>query len=838
MQPVLGPNTLRGPLRTQLVWLICLLFFVAVTAKLGNAQTRAAVPSADKQKELTKLLEDGYGLARLDTAAKKQEASAKLVESLADQSIGADERYVILTTAISLASQAGDADGWLKAVTALLETFEVDATTEKTRLLTEFLKASKPGAQIKSIVEEAMEMAQASAAEHQYADALSLLSSVDTVLRRAADGAALKPVIADLRTTIISHEKQWKAQQVAVGVLKTKPDDPGANLAVGRWHLVQDSDWKQAIPYLLKGGDPKWKSAAELEQANPTDAMAQVAIGDAWWDIAQKESGALKTAIQAHAGEWYERAQPMLTSALKKQQITKRLEEISASPSDSSSARPSPKSSGKPGQWVDLLDWSNGVDWAPRGINWNEHVVGKPGKGGITIQSPNWGCYPLPAIIDGDYEMEVEFKRTIGAETVGVYFPVGLKTLLFRVSHGGAYSGVGFVDGKFFRERTEEVSNNQSHRITIRVKQDGPKASFEIDWDNTKNYIQWEGPLSSLSNSDNYTSTVQHPWIGGWRNQVVFQKVRVRMLSGTIRRDVITSADREQDLKNGFVKLTGEKASGISTGAWRFVVNQLPARDMTSGDVPYVWPTITRDFRFCDDFYGARAPSRLKCPIPAGAKSFSVVGSNHSSRSSKYVILIDGKQVQETGITDVAVMKVNIPEKASLLELVADTGGTPNYEHTYWCFPRFHAVPLDRLTDKMLDGKPGPLKFTIASGTVGSGSMTHNQPIENGLSTPVHFRDSLPCDEFLFGHAPASVTYQVPQGMTRFTAIGYDVMSDSVKFEVWADGARIYESPQVGIVSIDIKLPPGAKTIDLKVNPLGGYAGDYSMWCYPRLYRK
>ncbi|MDB5343800.1 MAG: hypothetical protein JWP89_2177 [Schlesneria sp.] len=829
MKSALRASLPRGCFHPLLV--LCVALTVAITAKSGIAQTRAAVPSAAKQKELAKLLEDGYSLPRLDSTAKKQDAFAKLMESLTDESMGADERYVVLTTAISLASQTGDADDWLKAVNALVATFDVDTTKEKTRLLTEFLKASKPGAQIKPIAEEAMEMSQAAAAEHQFTEALSILSAVDPVLRRAADGAALKPVIAELRTAILSSEKQWKAYQSAVTVLATKPGDPAANLAVGRWHLAESGDWEKALPFILKGGDQKWKAAAELEQSNPTDAMARVAIGDAWWEIAQKETGSLKTAILAHTGRWYELALPDLTSALKKQQLAKRLEEISASQNDAAT-RQSPK------QWIDLLEWAEGVDWAPRGINWNEHVVGKPGKDGITLRSPNWSCFPLPAIIDGDYEMEVEFKRVSGLETVGVYFPVGTKTLIFRVSHGGAYSGVGFVDGKMFRERSEEVSNNQLHRIVIRVKHDDQKASFEIDWNDAKNYIRWEGSPTSLSNSDNYTTTVLHPWIAGWRNQVVFQKMQVRMTSGTIRRDVFTNTDREQDLKNGFVRLTGEKASGISTGAWRFVVNQLPANDMTSGDVPYVWPMITRDFKPCDDYYGAHAPSRLKCPIPPGAKSFSVVGSNHASRSSKYVILIDGKQVQESGVTSIAVMKVNIPEKASQLELVADPAGSPNFENTYWCFPRFHAVAADRLTDKMLDGKHGPLKFNIASGTVASGEMSHNQPIEKSLSTPIHFRDAQPCDEFLFGHAPSVVTYQVPPGMTRFTAIGYDVMSDSVKYEVWADGNRIYESPQVGIVSIDVKLPPGAKTIDLKVNPLGNYAGDYSMWCYPRLYRK
>ena len=73
------------------------------------------------------------------------------------------------------------------------------------------------------------------------------------------------------------------------------------------------------------------------------------------------------------------------------------------------------------------------------------------------------------------------------------------------------------------------------------------------------------------------------------------------------------------------------------------------------------------------------------------------------------------------------------------------------------------------------------------------------------------------------------MTYVVPEGMTRFTAIGYNVMSHHVKYEVWADAKRINESLQAGIVPIDVKLPPGTKTIELKVSVLGFDGNDWSM---------
>lgn len=74
--------------------------------------------------------------------------------------------------------------------------------------------------------------------------------------------------------------------------------------------------------------------------------------------------------------------------------------------------------------------------------------------------------------------------------------------------------------------------------------------------------------------------------------------------------------------------------------------------------------------------------------------------------------------------------------------------------------------------------------------------------------------------------------------MTRFTATGYNVIGHSARFEVWADGKRIFESPDAGIVSIDVRLPLNCRGIELKTNDCGNAAGDQCIWCYPRLSRK
>ncbi len=845
--------------------LVALLLIASATSAF--AQMRASIPTAEKQKESAKELEGIHQISRWDTVPKKQDGVKTLINMSRAKNQPSDDRYVVLTTLIPLAKDVGDFASWLEAVNVLVGSFEIDANKEKSRLLAEYLEASKSGATLKpAAVDEALALVKTAAQENRYPAANTLLNATDTAVRRPPAANALVKVVTEVRDTITVREKDWKAFQAASTKLGMNADDTSASFTVGRWHVLQQNDWKTALPFLAKGSQAKWKAAAELELTAPLDPLVQMSVGDEWWKIGQDESGTTKTALLIHAGEWYARALPNLPEGLKKQLVAKHLDEVAvlkggvpkapAAPINPAPIPPVTQAAppAKPGEWIDLLEWSEGVDWAPRGIDWNANVEGKPTKAGITLKQREFNHFPLPAIVDGDYEMECEFTRTKGDSQIVVFFPVGNHNLQLFLGFpvNGNWSGLNFIDGKANIDgdhaydvngtlRPSLISSGKRHRIQIRVHHDGEKAKINVELDDVKDYLSWSGRYASLTNVcyNGWKETmVRHPWIGCWQSTVTFHGVKLRMLSGAIRRDVITDADREQDLKNGFVRLVGEKAIEPKVGFMKLLVNQLPLESLP-GDIERGWPLITRDFKVCDDFYGAHAPSRLKCPIPTGAKSFSVVGHNEASRTAKYVVFIDGKQAYDSGVTDIVVIKLDIPAKASLLELVGDPAGDHVFDHTYWCYPRFHSVTQEKITDKMLDGKPGPLKFEIASHKVGAGSLTHNKPLIDVLkSVPLHFRDTQPCNDFLLAIAPSTVTYQVPDGMTRFTAIGYNVLSHSVKYEVWADAKRIYESPQAGIIPIDVKLPPNTKTIELRINDLGDNQNDRSMWCYPRLHRK
>ena len=490
-----------------------------------------------------------------------------------------------------------------------------------------------------------------------------------------------------------------------------------------------------------------------------------------------------------------------------------------------------PGTAGAAGQWVDLLEWTEGFDWATRGPNWNGNLAEPATKNGVVIRPMAWNKFPLPAIIDGNYEIEVEWTRTDGVEGVAIWFPVGYQTMHLEFGiRTGQCAGVGNIDGRWCdgNETTRSpshIANNQKQTTVIRVTNDFENASFEIDHNDKKNYIAWTGRYDRLSGA---MPMIQQPWVGAYDSRVVFSKIRARVTSGEIRNPAYTEAQRQKDLREGFVRLVYTPPTSKSLGSGEYGVNQTDYR-----------PLITRDFSVCKDFYGAHAPSSVKCQIPNRARSFSVIGYNDSSRAVKYLVRIDGKVVHESGVTAIQIIKVDIPEDAKVLELVADSAGDPYRDHTYWCYPRFHSTSANETKEPAISGKAGTKALNILSATVGAGELTRNKPAgPDAFSVPLHYTDAVPCHEFFIAHASSSVTFAVPEGMTKFTGIGYNAYRHSVRFDVLADGKLIYQSPQAGIIPIEVKLPAGTKQIELRADALGNADQDWCSWCYPRLHKK
>jgi hypothetical protein len=157
--------------------------------------------------------------------------------------------------------------------------------------------------------------------------------------KRAGDPALVKRAAEygdDIKSLAQIREAVLKASET----LKTAPNDPAANLAVGKYECFQKGDWQHGLAALALGDDPELKSLAKKDTEGPASADEQASLGDDWWNLADKQGPGAKKQIQARARYWYEKALPEL-SGLVKAKVEKRLAEASSAKPPASRPEPS-----------------------------------------------------------------------------------------------------------------------------------------------------------------------------------------------------------------------------------------------------------------------------------------------------------------------------------------------------------------------------------------------------------------------------------------------------------------------------------------------------------------
>jgi hypothetical protein len=304
-----------------------------VCSSAGSAQTSAEkhpIPSAARQAEIKKLLEETYGLKKAVGQAKKEEAAATLMAAVESGELSQDETYVVLITVLNLTKDAGKFESYMDAVDLIEKTYESPhGATEK--YLSEFLHDCKNNESLKAAIADGLTVARTAASENRFSEATSLLAATESANRRLPGNAAAKQLITDSRKWIASRDAMWKSFQKATATLGKTPDDPEANWTAGKWHAVVENNWVVALPLLAKSSNAQWKALSDLEMKTSSDNAAQIAVADGWWDLAQNDNSDAKASLLKHAGEWYARALPG-TTALQKLRIEKRLSEVGEIP--------------------------------------------------------------------------------------------------------------------------------------------------------------------------------------------------------------------------------------------------------------------------------------------------------------------------------------------------------------------------------------------------------------------------------------------------------------------------------------------------------------------------
>lgn len=303
---------------------------VAMTSESETtlAPVLAAVPSLEDQANAERLIKDVFksDYAKAKRLTDKQDLAQKLLQKGIDTHDDPTGRFVLLREALNLAAESGDIGIILNAVESLGESHKIDALELKTGALTKAVKALRPAKMFAPHAASVSALLAEAVATDRFDVANQLCPVVLALARKTTSGDVVKA--ATLRVNEVEFlQKAFEDVEKARKALNDTPNDPNDNLVVGRYLCFLKGDWNSGLPFLMKSGDPVLKAVAEKDQAQPTEADLRMALGDSWWDAAEKETSLARENLLLRSKYWYVQALAEL-KGLARDKIDMRLVEI------------------------------------------------------------------------------------------------------------------------------------------------------------------------------------------------------------------------------------------------------------------------------------------------------------------------------------------------------------------------------------------------------------------------------------------------------------------------------------------------------------------------------
>jgi hypothetical protein len=235
----------------------------------STPKARKPIPIKDEQSASRKVMKEVFSdqLAEHSIAARRKLSVALLAQ--ADQSADKPaDQFVLLAAAIDAALDAADLTIALHAADRMAKVFEVDEWALKTQTVAQ-IGQKNPAPDL------AAENARAGmklAADLMEAGDLASAARVYTVISPLA---AANP---ELRAGVQVRQREVAALREAaekvvpfMEKLRTDPQDPSANLEVGKYLCFFRSDWEKGLGSLARGNNPELKALALREISAPTE---------------------------------------------------------------------------------------------------------------------------------------------------------------------------------------------------------------------------------------------------------------------------------------------------------------------------------------------------------------------------------------------------------------------------------------------------------------------------------------------------------------------------------------------------------------------------------------
>jgi hypothetical protein len=428
------------------------------------------VPPAADQARSRKLLREVFAADMTDaSAAGRRTLVPKLLKAASDSNGVPADQFVLLAAAFEAGTEAGDMVLCGQVADSMAAAFKVDPLQLRFRAASRMPLRGDSQATCDANAAAALELIDQLLAIDDFAAAARMIGALQAI--RELD-APTKDRVRLTARQIDSARTEFDALAKPRIQLQAAPDDPAANLAVGRYLCFSRNEWEKGLLMLQKASDPTLKALAAQDRADPSTAPEQENIARQWWDLSIKEpSRPVQQAMRRRAAFWYARAIPSLTG-LSRALAEKRVAEVVASSPPGAGSM-----AGGSAHLVHLLPLIQDRDLAAAGWRMQGGAV-------VSRVADRETCITVPYALPLEYDLRYEFTRISGGNDIAVTFPVGGVTDCAFALAGGNHAMLGRIA---FRWKSSEnptyvdcpIANGERHAVVIKVRRDSVDVLFD-----------------------------------------------------------------------------------------------------------------------------------------------------------------------------------------------------------------------------------------------------------------------------------------------------------------------------------------------------------------------
>lgn len=286
------------------------------TTVTPDPPAKLAAPSSEQRKKMATRLDSTYrsALASARSPRDRRDVFDKLLIESDRYPDDPSTRYGLLEKAYNIALVNGDFGQAEMAFGKIIDNFDVDAIRERTAFLDKAkVQAIKSKTRIypQLVGKAALDLALQANEARRFSDAEKLAELAAKLAARAGNKSIRQQAIA-ARDEAKNKVSTWNAVRGLLEELEKDPNHPTANYVYGRYLVVLEGDFQKGLPMLAKAEKNKEaQDAALMDLKNPTLPSEQLAVGEAWYQLAKKETK-WPYHYYARAWAWYSKASPAL----------------------------------------------------------------------------------------------------------------------------------------------------------------------------------------------------------------------------------------------------------------------------------------------------------------------------------------------------------------------------------------------------------------------------------------------------------------------------------------------------------------------------------------------